>query len=890
MEFDAPANAPAHQALIQAVTEGGYNREALRRLLWLINAHPKLVAHVRVFQRVHTILASECCTEGALTWAAAWKDDIPAWSQICEWIVAHGSDLSQQSGLEEFDRKPRSADDHPHMNFGIARHAVAAALWSTHQSAKPNAHATEPMTPLAERFAELQSHLFLSYSDSRFRNTTLEFYEQYTGDTERPISPALTAGVGLALREFTRNAYGALLQQFPANRTTPEFAAEFVATLFQNDQLESESHSDGVRYADALRRYFRRFLRVLQGWKPPQIRRRGGGGGGGHRRRPGFVHFARAKGVYLVRKVPRPDDPDIPYLDLQAVYIDRDDEFDDDPASLEASGLSPEDIREPEFQLYTPAELNSRLAAARYQRLAIEMHGQFLPFSYANLTPVEIHQTDRQCEQEIAAYLTLNPRNIQIARRRAMGALMIKVMLYLGQSFTVAHLLRFAWRVNPDDPLPVLADDVPALLLSAMSEGDWGSAQVIGFCMPAIAPAYKTDLSDDQEEISRTLVESFLLPDLLGLGQQLLDFLRKEHRPNARIFGIEPVPAKQAVAEVINADDDKRITPDKIARVLPALLMQLTGDQSLVWITTADYTCADEPRMHYTRHTVQSIERVYRSGIRRLARQIGVTPPVATDSPSDTLPDEALTVGARFVIRFDELKNLISDLVAQLREPRRTPLNASDIGRYHDAYLLYTWIFQSLHTTLRAVTRPNALYRTWQRVVPMRRFSTSLSDKDGRYTDKARLVAVTDLLAEQFGHYKLHIEHVIRRLGLRKEWTATSSEDVPLLVLTNKRKLVPFKPGWAAAQLKERFAPLPENFHRAFLRTELLQRGCPAETVDAFMGHANAGESPFSRYSTFDYGLHLPQLKKILDEIHTALGLVPVPSRLVPYSTRLASL
>jgi DNA-binding Xre family transcriptional regulator len=472
------------------------------------------------------------------------------------------------------------------MYFGIARHAVVAALWSVHQYAKGGSQASGHMSPEVARYIELQFHLVLSYIDSRFRLSKLDFYEQYTGTAERPIAPALTGGVGLAIRELTRNKFGVLLLQFPQNQKTPEFAQAFVATEFQTEGLGSESLSDGIRFVETLKRYFRRYIRVQQGWKPPQKRRRGSGGSGGHRRRPGFIHFSGAKGVYFAEKTPRPDDPDLPYMDMHPVYIDRDGEFDDEPGALEKSGLSPNDLLEPVFQLYTPSELNSRLAAARYQRLAIEMHGQFLPFSYSNLTATEIRRLHRECETKIAGYLASTARNIQVARRHAMASLMVKVMLYLGQSFDKARNINFAWQTKKDDDLPDLNDRKPTLLLSAAVENDWATAQVLGFWIPAISPNYRTDLDDALDEVCRETADSFLLPDHLGLGQQLLAFLRRENRPNAHIFGIDPVPAKAAVTEVIGAIADDRITIDKITRVLSAQLMQLTGDQSLVWIVT----------------------------------------------------------------------------------------------------------------------------------------------------------------------------------------------------------------------------------------------------------------------------------------------------------------
>lgn len=41
------------------------------------------------------------------------------------------------------------------------------------------------------------------------------------------------------------------------------------------------------------------------------------------------------------------------------------------------------------------------------------------------------------------------------------------------------------------------------------------------------------------------------------------------------------------------------------------------------------------------------------------------------------------------------------------------------------------------------------------------------------------------------------------------------------------------------------------NGYRKFLRTELTERGCPAEPLAAFMGHWLRGEEPLDAYSSF---------------------------------------
>ena len=130
MIFQAPVDSPSHRALLDAASVAGEDREALKRLLWLINAHPTLVAHVRVFESLLAHIDSSLCNSESLYWAGEWKVDIPAWHSICTWVSKQKTSLSRMVELELFDEQPRNELHNPHLNSGVGRHGVAAALWS----------------------------------------------------------------------------------------------------------------------------------------------------------------------------------------------------------------------------------------------------------------------------------------------------------------------------------------------------------------------------------------------------------------------------------------------------------------------------------------------------------------------------------------------------------------------------------------------------------------------------------------------------------------------------------------------------------------------------------------------------------------------------------------
>lgn len=57
---------------------------------------------------------------------------------------------------------------------------------------------------------------------------------------------------------------------------------------------------------------------------------------------------------------------------------------------------------------------------------------------------------------------------------------------------------------------------------------------------------------------------------------------------------------------------------------------------------------------------------------------------------------------------------------------------------------------------------------------------------------------------------------------------------------------------------------LPFNTSRHYLRSTLLERGCPIEVINAFMGHYERGEEPWGRFSGFSPQVYRDVLNTIL--------------------------
>jgi hypothetical protein len=60
---------------------------------------------------------------------------------------------------------------------------------------------------------------------------------------------------------------------------------------------------------------------------------------------------------------------------------------------------------------------------------------------------------------------------------------------------------------------------------------------------------------------------------------------------------------------------------------------------------------------------------------------------------------------------------------------------------------------------------------------------------------------------------------------------------------------------------------IPLNWHRHFLRTEMMKLKQSAQDIDAWMGHAEFGNEAFSKFC----GMSLSSLKKLADDINYVL-------------------
>jgi|GEM_PF-3357512 len=899
----APFESAAYAAFIAKARQDGNDANALRHLLWLINGHPQLLGHRRCLQNLHRLLQRPELVETLEGWAEEWQVDARRWLPITQWAVTLKP--TRDGALDAFFREPAHERHHVLMHRGIGRHPVAAALWTRHHEDPDPAQAHAALAAASRAFGLLQWHLTCAHAEARARSSTVDQFEHYSGTEEWPAEPIRTDDAARAVRQLSHATYDSLLQALPLQNSTPAYALALIT-----DEAALLELADSVSAAPrvvALLRYFKAFVKMMGG-EDAATRLSGGGTGrrsGSRWTIPGFIHFGATPSVFFEPAEADSHDDDVPRRDFVRVHVSAKPLTPQAIAELESQGIAPQENLRPVVDLFPADERPGGMSSLWMRRQALEAAAQRHAFDRRNLTRHETRTLVTlldECPPPLAGSGTREPAFTE-------AQLVVRSMFFMGCDLEQARAIRLM-------PEEQLSESASAATVQASAR--WivhdGNGCCVGWAATTVQPIYKSEEAAGFRDCGNKSQHYILLPDTAGLGTKLLRHCRARGRePDGPIFVAEHDALLSqvngllaSVNRQLDPDSRPRVTLAKVQDKLSSQLFRAGVDETAVALIVGDAAYAGQARLHYTQHPLINLRRAYQKAATRLLREAGVT--TACDAPPEPIDlganvqcasanrtdqtgiAEGSVVGARLIVRPDALREFVARIRDRLE--RRPAPSLSAWREYHDTFLLYCLAMQGLCTGGRAGSKPGIFLSAAQAADgfhgegrhPKRALLVaSVAEKDDQYQARARAIFIPHKLTLQLRHLVAHDQATWRWAPAVVQPLNTTAVPGPFVSWTpdaGRNKARQVGPAWIAQQLAKNGLQAPANFHRGYLRSRLLQRDCPPQVVDCFLGHANAGEQPHGRHGTFDYGAYAQSIARHIDGICEELGLDPLRSRL----------
>lgn len=365
--------------------------------------------------------------------------------------------------------------------------------------------------------------------------------------------------------------------------------------------------------------------------------------------------------------------------------------------------------------------------------------------------------------------------------------------------------------------------------------------------------------------------EFFYISSGTGLEKIIDDYIirvRGNSETNKKLFLHKLKDYKKAINSVlsdINKQHKTRLTIKRIEWYLHNLLSrQRDGDITTAMLLTGKDDFLGSSPLHYTAVPVSSLQKLYHTCcseiIDKHLKEMAVRCPETLPSPlqaSPILHAWGGTTGTAFRPRRSAVGKMIRRLRERLDFVKGSPRSLEKLIRLHNNIVRYTAVMFAFSTGFRAITSP---------LLPPSQIDDAtgfavISDKDSGDYYNARIVWLPPVCIKQYRLYLEHLDAFFPKLEFLdlEAFNALKtlleeprpSDRLPLFFLLTytgtSSKITPTDL-WKEIRQKLQY-DLPANASRHYLRSILLERGCPPELVAAYMGHWERGEEPWGRYS-----------------------------------------
>lgn len=863
-EHVAPNCSPEHVRLRGLARRSGQNEQTLRDLLWLINAHDRLLGLDRIAANLLQIVEMGEDEAGNDSGQQGDLAVFRGWREVLYWLSDTFPEPRRIStALQQ--------GECPILGYGITRHPLYGCLWFR--------SVVEP-----KQYLLLQRYLLIAHAGYLYRESQNDWtisrtqYEAYGSHGMWCVFPNSPEEAMRSVRKMAEGKWGPLLAELPVEKHPAEFP-KALGIVKCPDRLGPELWKDWP----SLREDIQFFLEKVYDQRP-WVEREGG--------RRGVSLSHNEWNHWSIDATPGDaDDPDDRWVPSRWLTVSKPESGLNSSELLDLD-LCPDEIEELQhWLLVAPDQPDIRqlaiesALAARGQSRHVQLVHQLLPWEYSQLTVQELAHLLHETSD---AFRSLSKSDWSDDEyHTAELVTLLHVMLWTGSPLERAWDLRVLTGRETKQFRKQAIEN--AGLLFDLAKPGW--------YIRAISPPYKSEIPDPLNQ-TYPRAASFYLPDHASTASFLRAFLAgdplKRAKPTAN-----PNPAETETERSVECNRrlkegyvfrdtlehyrdglkewvDRpahnltgRITLHRIATFIFNRLVAITGDvMAGVLITGRDHPLARTQRF-YSAYSASRLQQIYceatGTAVRQAHQAAGREPP---PPPKDVAPDEEHFIGARLCLRRSEAEKAISGLEVKICKSRSIT-DRDSLEAFHNFYTLWTVLMFDWATSMRAIRTP---YLSPEAVDQITGF-TFLSDKDDDAQHKTRLAWVPPFVQEQMRAYADHLS------ALASDNLDVRTWHEPCFFLA-KGKPFEVRPKTLSEKLRLILA-VPPNSHRRFMRHELLREGCPQEVVNAWLGHAFQGEEIWGPYSSLSFFEYRNNLKAFLLPILKGLGWEVINSPLV---------
>jgi hypothetical protein len=371
----------------------------------------------------------------------------------------------------------------------------------------------------------------------------------------------------------------------------------------------------------------------------------------------------------------------------------------------------------------------------------------------------------------------------------------------------------------------------------------------------------------DKSQQSKTLeiVNAFPLVSGIGIEYILSVYIKQSHRHKSQYLFPRPLEIYEKMVSSFLSEVNKRhktrLTANRIADYLFDQISRKEGsDLVTAMYITGRHHFLGTNLSSYTAIPVSRLQTFYGEVCKDIRkRHFRESPEENRNGLSDRcdLPDCNLHVGSPFVPKRETVDALVIHLKSKLKtassEKQATLLK---LARLHNNMTRYTAFLIAFFTGFRAVKDPflSAAEIDWESGFAV------LSDKDNEDRYNSRIIWIPPVCLEQLKLFREHTHNVMYRFSMLipefYSQLASARRQGPGRYMffssynenSSSYDTVRFGPKRRGRDLHEIY-DLPFNASRHYLRSNLLERGCPEEVINGFMGHWERGEEAWGTYS-----------------------------------------